>query len=134
MNRAHRRDDIGIERKGADGFEELFGFLVVDRRYTYGQTALSGRGWAVGVRGGAGDLRGSKRLDSVHAPILVMNVELNGIETDLDRLAGIVAEENFDGEDPSIERIGFTENMLGAGSVGKRRGGDGDAGMLVMWQ
>ncbi len=83
---------------------------------------------------GIGGLRGSKGLDVVHAAALVVDVEFDGVEADLNRIIGVIAQENFHGKDAGVERVGFAENMLSARRVGERRGGDGHAGVLVVRQ
>lgn len=132
VNRAHGRNDIGIEREGTDGVERFVRFFVADRRHADGKASLARSSGSVGVRNISGDLSGREGLDAVHAAVLVVDVEFDGIEADLNRVVRVIAQENFDGQNSGFERIGFAKNMFRARGVGERRGGDGEASVLVV--
>lgn len=89
-------------------------------------------GIAVGMSDQKGDLSRSERIDSIHAAILVVNVELDGIEADLNRLACVVTKEDLDRKDARGKRIGLAKDVFGAGRVCDGRRRDGDTRMTIV--
>ena len=119
---------VGIESEGGEDFGKLQNCLVfAGQRNWNGQSPLRRSARATWMRDGFGNLRGSEPVNVLARAAATAYLELRGVEVHAYRLRRLVADKNFNWENPHGQRIGLAEFFFGPGGVGVGVSDDGEA-------
>ena len=132
LDGAVRGENAGGDLRVVGGFFEFVPVFVASALFCRkgdGETRAAARGgvFCFWLEGGVRALLGSERGDFLAVVFVELDVEADGFEIDAERLIGLVAEIDLDGEDAAFEGGFLGEFFFVLGGGGPGESGDGEA-------